>query len=438
MTLQRFAPAALAVACLAVCAGARADDSAFRFSGFGTIGAVHTDNSDVEYAIPGQKIGHGAKTDGVSFIPDTKLGVQGDYKLNNTFSATAQLRSQYNGKGSYDPSVEWAFGKARFLDDWSVRLGRISTPVFMISDFRDVNFANTWVRPPIEVYSQVVFSHTDGGDLSYQHSFGSVTVSSSVFTGNAKATYNTANVSLKNQLGLNLTAETDGGLTVRFGYSQGDLSITSQNFNKLATSLSAPATLGLLTGLSPAAAADSRTLAGVLLDNGDKASFIGVGATWDHDNWILSSEFTKRKAGGAVSDTTGWYASAGYRVGKFTPYVYAAQLKVDKLKMVSPETHLPLASVPSLYRPTVGGLYHNVDYVIGLQDTGQKTIAIGSRWDAMRNTAFKVQLESIKPDGRFGSFNSVVAPSAANGYAASANVKDKTINVLSLSVDFVF
>lgn len=438
MSLQRFAPAAIAVACLAVCVSANAQsDSAFRFSGFGTIGASHTDNGQVEFLVPGQKAaGHGATSSGFSFVPDTKLGVQGDYKLNNTFSGTVQLVSQYNGKGTYDPSVEWAFVKAKFLNDWSVRGGRITTPTFMISDYRQVNFANLWVRPPIEVYSQVPFNHTDGADVTYQHSFGSTTVSSAIFAGKAKSVYNTADVELKNSVGINLSAETDSGWTFRYGYSQGDLTVASARFQELVTSTNAymsspsvalnPATLPYRTAATQ--------MLNTLTTQGDRASFSGFGASWDSGNWVLSGEYTKRKAGGNISDTTGWYASAGYRVGKFTPYMYAAELKVDKLKLSNPMTLLPGAYFAN---PATGILSAQTDYVIGLQDLGQQTIAIGSRWDAWRNVALKAQLEIIKPQGAATGQLQAPPPPKVPG-ATAPSLSGKTVNVLSLTADFVF
>lgn len=436
MSLQRFAPAAIAVACLAVCASASADDSAFRFSGFGTVGASHTDNGEVEFLTPGQEYGHGAKSDGFSFVPDTKIGVQGIYELNKTFSGTVQLLSKYNGKGTWDPSVEWAFAKAKFLDDWSVRAGRIGTPVFMISDYREVNFANLWVRPPIEVYSQVPFSHSDGADLSYQHSFDWITVSSSIFGGKAKAIYNTANVELKNQLGINLSAETDSGWTFRYGYSQGDLTVASARFQDLVTSTNAfksSASVALNPQTIPYRAAATQML-DTLTRQGDRASFSGFGASWDSGNWVLSGEYTKRKAGGNISDTTGWYASAGYRVGKFTPYIYAAELKVDKLKLSNPTSLLPAAYFAN---PTTKVLSAQTDYVIGLQDLGQQTIALGTRWDAWRNVALKAQLEVIKPQGAaLGQLQGTAPPKLPT--ATAPNLAGKTINVLSLTADFVF
>ena len=45
-----------------------------------------------------------------------------------------------------------------------MRVGRVGLPVFMISDYRNVGYANTMLRPPAEMYSQVPINSIDGVD----------------------------------------------------------------------------------------------------------------------------------------------------------------------------------------------------------------------------------------------------------------------------------
>ena len=111
------------------CAQARADESAFRFSGFGTFGGVVTDASEAEFVTPGQP--RGAKKS-LDFGVDSRIGVQGSYQLNSMFSGTVQVISKYNGKGNYNPNVEWAFVKAQVTPSVGIRAGRIGAPFFMI------------------------------------------------------------------------------------------------------------------------------------------------------------------------------------------------------------------------------------------------------------------------------------------------------------------
>jgi hypothetical protein len=52
-----------------------------------------------------------------------------------------------------------------------VRVGRVVLPAFLISDYQNVGYANTMMRPPIEMYARHR-SKPDGADINYQHAFG--------------------------------------------------------------------------------------------------------------------------------------------------------------------------------------------------------------------------------------------------------------------------
>ncbi len=177
----------LAAAALVTCMSAQADyqspDGNFRMSGFGTVGAVHSSTNDVKFNYPGQ--GGGAGT-AWNTSPDSKLAVQGSYKITPSVSATVQVMSKYDAYGSYEPKVDWAFAKWQALPSLTVRGGRMGAPFFMISDFRDVGYANTPIRPPLDVYGQVPVSQFEGADATYQWALGSsTTVNATVFAGDA-------------------------------------------------------------------------------------------------------------------------------------------------------------------------------------------------------------------------------------------------------------
>ena len=226
MVLSRHTKVGMAVSTLILaCAQAHADDSAFRFSGFGTFGGVFTDTKDAEFVTPGQPSG---ATKTVDFGVDSRIGVQGSYQLNQIFSGTVQVLSKYNGKGNYNPNVEWAFVKAQITPSVGVRAGRIGAPFFMISDYRDVNYANLWVRPPLETYGQVPVSNVTGADLIVQHAIGSANVSAQLWGGLSRATLeDQVDVTIRDTVGLNLSAEFDNGLTLRAGHAVGKVSLGS-------------------------------------------------------------------------------------------------------------------------------------------------------------------------------------------------------------------
>lgn len=420
-TLQRLP---LALAALLACASAQADfvsaDGKARLSGFGTLGVSRTNTDEALFNSPGQG---GGVDKQLGLEPDTKFGVQGSYKLTDTISGTAQVLTKYRANGSYQPEFEWAYAKWQALPSLSLRGGRMGAPFFMISDFRDVGYANTAIRPPLEVYGQVPVSSVDGADVSYQTSLGGTTLTGTVWGGASRnefasalrstsqlgtASVDPVEVRLKKMIGLNLQAEFDGGYTLRLGHMQGRLTVNSNSINTL---------IAASGGLSP-------FVRDALLTEDTKATFTGLGASMDRDNIVLATEFTKRRiTKGSVADTTGWYVLGGYRFGNFLPYVVVSKLKVDALNNTVPAQLAASATVRN--------------GVLALQSPqylAQRTTAVGLRWDAFRNAAVKVQFDRISKPANSNGLFLVENPVTDTAFQQSK----KNINVISLAVDFVF
>lgn len=419
MVLSRHTKVGMAVSTLILaCAQAHADDSAFRFSGFGTFGGVFTDTKDAEFVTPGQPSG---ATKTVDFGVDSRIGVQGSYQLNQIFSGTVQVLSKYNGKGNYNPNVEWAFVKAQITPSVGVRAGRIGAPFFMISDYRDVNYANLWVRPPLETYGQVPVSNVTGADLIVQHAIGSANVSAQLWGGLSRATLeDQVDVTIRDTVGLNLSAEFDNGLTLRAGHAVGKVSLGSDTLRLLAARTATAATTLAATpyGAAARATADDFDM------SGRRATFSGVGASWDVGNWQLNAEYTRRFIDGYAGTTKGWYASAGYRLGKVTPFGYVSGLQTSGVGTNG------LAAPAALFGGSLAVLSNGVNTVLNDARTGgQRSVALGARWDAWKSASLKAQVEHITPkDGGVGLL--LASP--------GTSLNGDSVNVVSVSVDFVF
>ncbi len=393
---HRLLPLLLAL----VAGGASAADSMFSLSGFGTLGLVRTSTDDGQYALFGQV--RGADKDPSAEV-DSKLGVQVGAKFNNMFSGTVQVLTKSNGKGNFMPGVEWAFLKAQVTPALAVRAGRMGAPFFAVSDFRDVGFANTALRPPKDVYDQVPVSHFDGADASYQLATPVGTLTGQVFGGKASDTSQRYKVDVKSMAGFNATLETDAGLTLRLGYAEGKLTVGNAPLNSLVATLRATPFASVGDQLDP---------------NNSKASFSGVGLTWDQGEWLVNAEYTQRRIKSFLSDTDGWYVLVGHRFGPLTPY-----LTVSEARTVDSNVNntIPTAT------PQLTALKMAVDGLVEGQRHTQKTVALGARWDFARNFAFKAQWESVRPEGR--------------GYFISTNANwgnGKTVNVFSVALDTVF
>lgn len=449
-TLQRLP---LALAALLTCLSAHADftsaDGKFRVSGFGTLGAARTSTDEALFNYPGQG---GGVDEQWGMEPDTKVGVQGSYKFTNTISGTAQVLTKYRASGQYQPEFEWAFLKWQALPSLALRGGRIGAPYFMISDFRDVGYANTAIRPPLDVYGQVPVSSFDGADATYQTELMGANVSATVWGGNSRAEFASSLrsggsevaapiIKITNTFGLNLQSEFENGLTVRVGHAVGAVSVESDSATTLISGARSIAGFTAASPLAALTAADAVAVANALTTSGARASFSGIGASYDQDNIVLAGEFTKRKAKkGYIASTTGWYALGGYRFGNILPYVIVSKIKVDD----------PNATVPGfsgLGAITSGNpLYGSAQNVIkgtqailNTQKLEQKTLSLGVRWDATRSLAVKAQFDRIsKPAGSDGLFLVPdLGADLAKGNSSFLN-KKQSINVISVAVDFVF
>jgi hypothetical protein len=158
-----------------------ADDSSnVSISGFGTAALTRTNTSDAEFARPNQLAG--VTTDAKTGV-DSNFGIQVTAKATDWLSFTGQGLVRKNVTDNFGAELTWAFAKAKVNDQLSVRVGRMGLPVYMISDYRNVGYANTMLRPPVEMYTQVILESIDGIDGTYQTSVGETNVTAQLAYG---------------------------------------------------------------------------------------------------------------------------------------------------------------------------------------------------------------------------------------------------------------
>lgn len=456
--LRRLPLAAAALAaCVSAHAGYSSPDGNFSLSGFGTLGYARSSTDDALYNYRGQ--GGGADKNG-SFGTDTKAGVQGTYHWTPTLQGTAQVMSKLTPSGDYSPGIEWAFAKWQAVPALAIRAGRMGAPYFMLSDFREVNYAVTSVRPSMDVYSQVAVTTFEGADATYQLNLGPATINSTLWVGRSSAPYaldlpqnrKPSDIKIKNIVGLNVTAELDNGLTFRFGHAAGKLTVTSEGSLAIAAGAASLAgRLSAVPGNPFASSAQQYSDVQAALTAQDKdATFDGIGFTYDEGNWVASGEFTRRKTKTYISDTTGISGLVGYRVGKFTPYFGASRLKTDERHSTVAPSALPSAYLAAVtgsgpagpatataLATAAGSVYYGSRFVMDTQKVDEKTTSVGVRWDARSNLAVKAQFDRItKPADAAGLFLVPLTTAVAtnNAWVNTA----RSVNVLSVSVDFVF
>jgi len=323
--------------------------------GFGTIGAVVTDTNEAQLRRTANQAS-GADKD-VDFGVDSRLGMQATAKWNDIFSLTGQVLVE---RSAYKPAnLEWLYGEAKLPAGFTVKLGRMVLPTFMVSDSRSVGYAAHWLRAPQEVYAVYPVSSFDGGQLMARHAFGPVNLTAQVSLGSTKT-----KIGLYGRIGelkvddiqsVNLLMES-GDWLVRLGRTSADAT-----FN----------------GVPLPALTDH---------------FTGLGVQYDNGKAIVMAEYVTRRvdsAVGGVIDSDMWYASAGWRFGSLTPYVTASKRK-----------------------PTGSNASRITD----------STSAIGLRWDAMNDIAVKAQWQRTKGSVMFVNATPAFAATAPGVNALSLAV----------------
>jgi hypothetical protein len=366
-------------------------------SGFGTGGFAVTDSGKAEFGrVQQQPVG--ANNEGDIGL-DSLFALQGTVHLTDMLSATVQgmVRRMFNAGFQFDIPV--FFVKAQVTRDFSVRVGRIQLPVFMLSDYRQVGYSSTWVRPPIEVYGQIPLDSEDGGDILYRRTVGPADISAQAFYGKADATLPLATVQARRVWGVNADI-TVGPLTLRAGRGQTTFTARDPRNTQLLTAVNAAGFTALANRLN---------LLNVPL------RFTDFGFSLDGPHLTLQGEISKETVGGFLASTDGQYLLAGYRIRKLTPYVMYARQKVT-----SARTDTTIPRVGALLPLALG-----VDQLINSVGADQHTVSAGVRWDVHESVDLKLQVDRVSPQGN-GLFINVQP-----GFHGP-------VTVASMTLDFVF
>ena len=403
-------------AMLSSCAGVRAaaEDpgaSMFSLSGFGTLGLVHSSEDKADFtANPLQPNGAGY-TRPWSPDVDSRAGAQVTARFTPELSAMLQVVSEQRGDNTFTPQVEWANIAYQPTSEFSVRVGRIVLPTFLLSDSRKVGYANPWVRPPAEVYSLSPIFNSDGADASYKMHLGDMvnTLVGTFGKTDFGAPPQGSTFDVKHLWVIADTVEY-GALTVHVAHQASSYSYNT--FDPLFDALRQFGPQGALL-------ADNYDL-----DN-KRAQVTTGGAMYDPGQWFVTGEWGKRNLHSAIGKSTAWYLSGGYRLAKFTPYLTFAKTRADSN---TSDPGLNVAALPPYLAATASGLNAALNAVLATNGV-QNTISVGSRWDVMKSVDLKLQFDHIDlgkgSDGTLINIQPGFRPGGA-------------VNLLSITLDFVW
>jgi hypothetical protein len=396
----------------------------FSFSGFGTLGVVHSSEAQADYVandLQGKGAGH---TDSWSAAVDSRLGLQLNADFTSRLSAVAQVLAEQRYDGSFRPGFEWANLRYAVTPDLAIRGGRIVLPAFMTSDTRKIGYAQPWVRPPVELYSLLPVSNSDGVDLTYRMRFGETNHSFKAAYGGTDARIPTGGkVKVRDGWILADTVE-HGAATFHVAYSQSKLTIESYQplfdyYRGVAASATAAA------GAVPAFATQylaAAAQANAIVDRYEpqQLRFFGIGAGYDPGSWFVMGEWGQTDSESIYGKRQAWYTTAGVRLGKFTPYLGFARARLK-----SPTSDPGMSAFYAL--PGLAGtaaLDAELNERLAVAPN-QKTVSAGLRWDFAKSAALKLQYDhsdiygesagtlnhttpAFKPGGRFDVWSATV------------------------------
>jgi hypothetical protein len=385
------------------------------FSGYGTLGIAHSDNDRADYLVDSFKPSGPGYTREWNPEVDSRIAGQVSASFAPRVTGVVQVIVQQRYDESWTPTVEWANVKWQVTDDLSVRAGRVVLPVFMVTETRRVGYANTWVRPPVEVYSMVPVTHNDGIDASWRLPLGEASATFQITAGRSDSRFpnssgfDAGTAEARKLVALAATWER-GPFTARANYGEAKLTISA--FEPL---------FDAFRQFGPA----GEDIAARYSVKDRKVDFTGLGASFDPGSWFVTGEWAHFDTHSIVGERTAWYVSGGARFGSWTPYLTYASLESGGKRS---EAGLSLAGLPPQLAAVAGGLNAALNQQLTLAPF-QDTVSVGVRWDFWRNAAVKLQYDHVSLGaGSVGTFGRVQPGFEPGG----------RVGIFSAAVDFVF
>lgn len=325
-----------------------------------------------------------------SFATDSRLGLQLHYDARPDLELVSQVVIKKRLPDSpADGALEWLFASYRPRDDWTIRVGRTNTDLFLLSDVGSVGFAYPWIRPNSDFYIALPLYTMDGVDASWTLQSGESRWKFKGFVGNSTTKGvlsvnpgETYNFKISPAVGVVVSRENDGLLlraTVAKARVGADMSeratLALANLQQLA---SAP---------YPEVARQAAELARRADLSHNAANFYELGINYERDNWLFSAEFSQVDMDTGTRGARSAYASIGRRFGDWTLYSMMGK---------------SLSSFEAQTMPNwvaLGPDAQALGTIAAIQVNGsrvdQHSWSIGSRWDIHPQLALKLQFDQF-------------------------------------------
>jgi hypothetical protein len=382
----------------------------FRINGFSTLGLTYADNPTFGVR---DDVGQEGIFNEWSLKPNSRIGLQLNYQYSPRIKAGLQLiaKDHYEGGPLHD-ALHWAYVDFKLNSMFELRVGRMGQDLFMLSDYRNVGFAQLWAHAPIEFYGQLTTEYKDGLQLRLVKDafggqfFGQLSLTkanaSSLRSGNLQS----FGFDFGENVDLSLAWENDTWL-FRFSHSAGKASADQDLLEPIQAILSEAVAYGW---------SDIAPWIDEFQIDGNQITYTSFGIKFTQSDWLIQSEFNHIDTGSDIAtNSNSAYVLIGKHINQFTPFIVGS--KAWNSQAVLPDAPAYLSAYQT-----------GTQAIVDTFHIAQKTLGLGLRWDVAHNVAVKAQFDRtwVKANGAY-LLDSYQIPSQADA-----------IDRYTLTVDWVF
>lgn len=360
-------------------------NDALQLSGFATLGSAFSDSEYHGYR-KNVSSDQGVFSGNVDFKQHTLLGLQADWSASSSIDFVFQGVLRDLPKTSFDRLTTLAFLRYELNSNWTFRVGRTAPDLFLLTEYRDVDFSYIWATAPNEIYGIVPYKSIDGVDVTYsQRVFGGV-FNSKFFTGSSAGEISTIEIiqetKIEDILGVSLSFDHFNWI-VNGKYSQVKIANEAEVNKFLAESIS-----NVPDFLWP----NSQTFAQSLLMKGEEVSYLSVSGQYQWQSWLVSAELSQMNSpSDVIPRINSGYASISYRLNAHQFYTVFAFTDSNKY----------IFNEPGVNEDVLEELVDVTTKVMNFYAANQSTVSFGWRWDITNNIASSLQWNytSVEAEG---------------------------------------
>lgn len=358
------------------------------YNGFATLGVTYAKHDQLNY----RSTLLNRPRNGLSFTTDSVVGAQVNAVFDKNWESVAQVVIQDRADAKASNYIEKAFVRYKINRNWAMRLGRMDSNFYMLSDFRAVGYAYPWARPPVDFYSgSSVAAANDGIDIQYTTDVGQGVLKLGLLLGESKARLNGESgkfyADFEDLFGFNIEYTTNN-LRLKTTYATATISdFEFGGFDEFITAFKA---------VPPTLWPQAPMIIDAFEPEGDKAEFVSAGFKYDNSAWQVQAEIATFSADWILFPNSKFgYLSVGYSFNQFLPYVLIAANRPDAAYAQIQAPELPSNTPPELVQ-NIGLIALLANDSASNQFVDQNTLSAGVRWDFADEWVMKFQVDHIR------------------------------------------